>query len=164
MGRHANKLHLESRISTILEKGSRNGKQETRLYKRIQIIRSSGLGKSNKAICKEEKCSSQKIRKWRTKWNNLFPTKSEIETMTDKEIWTLISQILSDEKRSGTPPIFTESELVRVKSLACEKPEKYGLPFSKWTYIELSKQSKKMGINISSSHIERVLKKRNITA
>lgn len=131
MGRLAKKLNLETRISTLLEKKSRNGKLETRLYKRIQIIRSLGLGKSTTTICKEENCSEKKVRTWRTKWNNLFPNKLEIELMTDKEIWSLIRQILSDKKRSGTPPTFTESELVRVKSLACEKPEKYDLPFSR---------------------------------
>lgn len=161
MGRQAIKIKLEERILKVLEIESRKGKVEKRIHTRIQIILLSNQRNSNVWISNSEKCSTQMIGRWRLKWFESFPTSFDCKGMTDKEIRLYIYKVLSDKKRSGSPKILTESELVRVKSLACEKPEVYDLPFARWTYIELSNQAKRMGINISSSHVERVLKKTN---
>ena len=68
--------------------------------------------------------------------------------------------VLSDAPRSGVPRKFTDSQIVRLQALACERPENYGLPFTAWTHVELAKQEKKIGIDISPSRFGVILKKR----
>ena len=46
---------------------------------------------------------------------------------------------LRDRDRSGRPPSFTPVQVATVKALACEPPERHGLPLARWSSGELAK-------------------------
>lgn len=46
---------------------------------------------------------------------------------------------LRDRERSGRPPTFTPVQVAAVKALACEPPERHGLPLTRWSSAELAK-------------------------
>ena len=139
---------------------------EAHLSLRFGIIYFSLEGNSNIEIADLLGCHEKTVRKWRNRFwrhqQSLTTYEQGHDSMrpTDKELVDKIKEILSDAPRPGTPARLSEVDINRLVALACEKPEKYGLPFTHWTHEELVKQAAKMGILLSSVHLGRILKKR----
>ena len=71
-----------------------------------------------------------------------------------------IKDVLSDNPRSGSPQRITDTERLRIQTLACESPKDYGLPFTNWTHQSLSDVCKSLSIEVSRSQVGVILKKR----
>ncbi len=169
MGRKAQKIELSDRLHSLMEREILKHQLERHFYERILIILKSAEGHANKDIANELGCDCRKVSSWRNRWYERM-VKFDIvvdengEAVSDKVVIDKIKALLSDNPRSGCHPRITENELIRLQALACESPEDYGLPFTVWTHQELSKQAKKLGIEISPSRYGVLLKKQFTSA
>lgn len=79
---------------------------------------------------------------------------------TRKRFVRTLTDCLRDAPRSGRKPTFTPLQIVSIISIACEKPESYERPISKWTQREIAEEAVKQGIvtSISKSHVGRILR------
>jgi putative transposase len=82
------------------------------------------------------------------------------ESSSDSVLITeVIEEVLADEPRPGTPPIFSPEQVVRIVALACEEPRDCGRPVTHWTPPELADEAEKRGIvqSISPRSVGRFL-------
>ena len=170
MGTEAKKIMLSPRVLGLLEHEVKRKQLEKHFHERMQIVLKVNEGLKTKDIARILGFTVQKVARWRNRWdftleNSLaFEQGEDGKGISDKKLLEKIKSLLSDQPRPGHPPKLTDSDIVRLQALACEKPEDYGLPFATWTHIELSKQAKKTGIEISPSWYGVILKKRVETA
>ncbi len=132
---------------------------------RAQIVLMSAEDKNNKEQARQLNVDRQRIRRWRKRWAKAEKglTAAENEGATDKDLATIITQILSDEQRPGVPSKFSAEQLVQIISVACEPPKDSDRPVTHWTPKELADEVVKRKIveSISPRHIDRFLKKRS---
>lgn len=76
-----------------------------------------------------------------------------------KRFWEQGLAGLKDRPRSGRPRTFGSGVVAGVKALACEPPERHGVPLSRWSSHELAAQAVSEGLvdAISSSTVRRWL-------
>lgn len=104
---------------------------------------------------------SQRVRRWRSRFAAKMGllASAEAQDATDEDLAALILEIIGDDAKSGGPPKFTPEQFAQLIALACESPEKFGVPVTHWTPGELSRTAKKQGIaEISPRHLARFLK------
>lgn len=166
MSRKAQKIEMTARCLTLVEKELNRHRLERHYALRLNLILRSHQGMQNQDIAKLLGCDEKTVRKWRGRFKEqqealfAYEESEGLDPVTDRELVAKIKEILSDSPRSGSPPRISQSDINRLVALACEKPVKYGLPFTHWTYNELAKQAAKMGIMLSGVHMGRILKKR----
>ena len=135
MGRAA-EVTVSARQGAILEKWTRN-KAGTpyRLVERARLILMSAEGVSNTEQGRGLNVDRQRARRWRTRWaeNEERLAAAEQEGVSEKELTQLLSSLLSDDERPGTPPTFTAEQLTQIIGVACELPEESGRPVTHWT-------------------------------
>ncbi len=73
---------------------------------------------------------------------------------------SLITKILSDEPRLGTPNFFSVEIVVQIVALACETPQESERTVSHWSTRELADEAVKRGIveKVSPRSVGRFLK------
>jgi hypothetical protein len=98
------------------------------------------------------------------KQRKLMCMESNRPHLCQKDLKTLITEVLDDATRSGAPVRFTAEQFAAIIALACESPEKYGRPVTHWTPRELAAEVVKQGIveSVSSSTIARLLNEADI--
>jgi len=159
-GRKATEIKLsehERKILTEMKKGSH---VELHLKKRSEIILESSGGASNSEISREVGMKRGNVTKWRNRYASASEELRRTGEGSPKKLRGLIEKILSDAPRSGAPSTFTDEQIACIIALACELPEKMGLPFSHWSPSLLRTEAINRGIvsSISAVHIGRFLK------
>jgi len=156
-------IRVSDRQRAILEKWLLN-KAGTpyRLHERCRIILMSAEGLSNAEQGRRLGVDRQRARRWRTRWANNEERleAAEREGATDRDLATLLTSLLEDDYRSGTPSKFTAEQFTQIIAVACEMPEESERPVTHWTPRELAEEVKQRGIvdSISPRHVDRVLK------
>ncbi|MCP3958992.1 MAG: helix-turn-helix domain-containing protein [bacterium] len=156
-------ITISARQRAILETWTRN-KAGTpyRVVERARLILMSAEGVSNVEQARRLGIDRQRARRWRTRWAENVERlgAAEQEGASDKDLTKLLSCLLADAQRSGTPPKFTAEQLTRIIAVACEVPEESGRPVTHWTPTELADEVILRGIvdSISPRHIDRLLK------
>jgi len=91
---------------------------------------------------------------------------AEEEGVDDKELTELVEQVLADEPRPGTPPVFEAKQIAQIIAVACEDPRGSGRPVTHWTPRELADEVIKRGIvtSISPRSVGRFLKSGRLEA
>lgn len=79
--------------------------------------------------------------------------------MWRKRYWQEGLDGLADRKRSGRPRSFPAPVVTEVKAMACEPPDKRGVPLSRWSSAELATQAVAEGLvdSLSPSSVRRWL-------
>ena len=97
---------------------------------------------------------------WRGRWINQYVELSRIEHEHPEELEAAIMQLLSDQPRPGTPPTFTEQQVLQIVAIACEDPAASERLISHWTAREVRDEAIKRGIvsSISITQVGRFLK------
>lgn len=101
------------------------------------------------------------IYKWQKRWLQDKATLDQVEmNKTKHELKIAIENTLKDSPRSGSPPTFTEAQVLQIIALACTAPSEENLPVSHWSCRLLAEYSQKKGIvkKISHSQISVFLK------
>lgn len=157
---------VSDRQRKLLEKVSnrRNEMAEFKLRSKIILLASEGV--NNTAVGRECGASLNKVKAWRRRWESAYAElcifeKGNKSEVSDHELLGRIRLILSDRKRSGTPPRISLAQKKLIVALACEKPSKYGLPVTQWNRKLLAKVAIEQGIveTISERYISVILKK-----
>ncbi len=166
-------LTVNESILTILNEEYVKGTNTVTFKKRLGIIL-DGIS-SNK--CKYQ--SAQKlglkwdsVKLWRDRWEDnidfLMTFSREGKTGSGEppkrhELLKEIQKTLANKKGQGAPNTFTLAQKEQIVTMACEEPERHGIPMTNWTYRMLAKAAIDKGIvdEISSQHIWNILKKRS---
>lgn len=166
-GRPAPPIPISNRQYEIMEKeiSKRSISQQDKI--RFEIILRASKGQNNSHVKEELGISLNKVKRWRRRWEsvheslNTYETGFDGEPPKDYELLARIREALSDAPRSGTPKRITLSQEKQITALACEKPEKHGVPMSQWNREMLAKTAMKLGIveTISPRYISVILKK-----
>lgn len=117
-----------------------------------RLVLAAADGLNNAQAANQEAVSVDTARHWRTRWLGLQPL-----TLTELSV----EERLADSPRSGKPPTITDEQVCQIVALACEAPERSGLPISQWTGREIAEEIQRRGIveRISGRHAARLLKR-----
>lgn len=162
MAGSAAKVVISERQQMVLRKLSTATTVAKRLVQRATIILLAFAGMDNRDIAKQVGLGRCQVGLWRRRWQGAFDNLIRIECSDDPPaaLRKAIEDLLADEPRPGCPGKFTAEQLTQLIALACEPPEKSGLPITHWTGAELATQAVKRGIvdSISASQVNRYLR------
>jgi transposase len=146
----------------VLRKMSTATTVAKRLVQRATIILLAFAGLTNEDIAGRVGLERHQIGIWRRRWQRACNDLIRIECTEDAAaaLRHAIEEVLSDEPRPGSPGKFTAEQITLLLALACEPPEKSGLPITHWTGAELAAEASKRGIveSISVSQVNRLLR------
>jgi transposase len=162
MAGSAAKVVISERQQEVLRKMSTATTLAKRLVQRASIILLAFAGLSNEDIARRVGLERHQIGVWRRRWQRAFNNLVRIECTEDAAaaLRHAIETVLTDEPRPGCPGKFTAEQITLLFALACEPPEKSGLPITHWTGAELAAEAVKRGIveSISASQVNRLLR------
>ena len=102
------------------------------------------------------------VRLWRTRWLAAASLLAQAvaEGVSDQQLKAIITKVLSDEPRLGTPKFFSVEIVVQIVAIACESPQEDERPISHWSARELASEAVKRGIveKVSPRSVGRFLK------
>jgi hypothetical protein len=100
----------------------------------------------------------------RLDWMNTCFAELSGPGLDHKKIRAIIHKALRDKPRSGAPAELTATQVAAIVKIACEQPETYGVPFSRWTHQVLRETviEQKIISEISVSSIGRILRRGDI--
>lgn len=153
----------EEKVLTQIKNGTHSAMH---LKKRAEIILLAGNGESNNGIERIMNTDAGTVLQWRNRYSKAHEEISKVEEESPRKLRSTIETVLSDAPRSGAPATFTDEQVACIIALACEQPQKLGLPFSHWTPTLLQIEVIKRGIveSISVMHISRFLKRERFKA
>jgi transposase len=157
----AAKVVITERQQEILRQLSTATTVARRLGQRALIILLAFARLDNEAIAERVGLERHQVGLWRRRWQGSFDKLVKIECLeTGAALRRAIEALLADEQRPGSPGKFTAEQLALILAVACEPPEKSGLPITHWTGQELADEVVKRGIvdAISASQINRYLR------
>jgi len=162
MAGSAAKVVITERQQFVLRKMNTATTVAKRLVQRASIILLAFAGVNNQDIASQVGLQRHQIGIWRRRWQRAFNNLVRIECTEDSpaKLRQAIEELLADEPRPGAPGKFTAEQLALLFALACEPPEKSGLPITHWTGAELAAEASKRGIveSISVSQVNRLLR------
>jgi len=148
----------------VLERICHSRSDEQRFVERSRIILAYGSGKNVSQIAKEIGVDRKTVRKWCNRWNEVKMLLRKLEDDDDKKISEqayrkIITEVLSDEYRSGAPPTFSPEQVTSLYAMACEVLDASPEGVSHWTHKMLADQMVKRGIvkSIAPSTVGRLL-------
>ena len=158
----AAKVVISERQEAVLRQLSNATTVAKRLVQRASIILLAFEGLANEDIAARLGLGRHQIGIWRRRWQRAFDDLVRIECTEDSPagLRHAIEAVLADEPRPGSPGKFTAEQLTLLFALACEPPQKSGLPITQWTGAELAGEAIKRGIfeSISVSQVNRLLR------
>src|SRR3954451_16630371 len=158
----AARVVITERQQVVLRKMSTATTVAKRLVQRATIILLAFAGLTTEAIAGQVGLERHQIGIWRRRWQRAFNDLIRIECTEDSAaaLRHAIEEVLTDEPRPGSPGKFTAEQITLLFALACEPPEKSGLPITHWTGAELAAEASKRGIveSISTSQVNRLLR------
>src|SRR4051794_40220367 len=158
----AAKVVITERQHEVLRKMSTATTLAQRLVQRATLILLAFAGMANQDIAARVGRERHQIGMWRRRWQRAFHDLVRIECTDDSPaaLRHAIEGLLSDEPRPGCPGKFSAEQLTLLFALACEPPEKSGLPLTHWTGAELAAEAIQRGIveSISASQVNRLLR------
>jgi putative transposase len=131
------------------------------LKTRSQIVLYAAASWTNNAIEKHMGIDAKTVKQWRDRYNRQYEELRRIETETPHKIRSSVKKTLSDKQRSGRLATFTDEQVAAIIAMACEAPQKFGVPCLHWTPGLLQIEVIKCSIvsSISVRQIGRFLKR-----
>lgn len=163
----ATPIKITKRATPILEKYVRTGKAQARLTLRAEIILLATSGDGNHAIGNKLGKYNSTVRQGRNKWADSYHELQKCvrgnphEGISDFELDRKMLEMLTDEPRSGTPPVITKEQQEPIRAMAGQKPEESGYPHTPWSHRLLAKAvvREKILDDISPVDVGLILKK-----
>ena len=157
----ASKIALSQKQKRILTENAAGTHTQLHLKIRSQIILHAANGWSNNAIEKTMGIDAKTVKLWRDRYKRQSEELRRIEAETPHKMRSAVNKILSDEQRPGCPSKFRDEQVAAIIAMACESPQKFGVPCSHWTPGLLQIEVIKLGIvnSISVRQIGRFLKR-----
>lgn len=99
---------LSNDIKAVLSSFSKSRSLPASLVKRSGIVLLASQGMSNQTIASQAGLHYNHIATWRNRFLATLPSLREIEADAPEKLEEKIRLLLSDRKRSGAPPVFTQ--------------------------------------------------------
>jgi transposase len=131
------------------------------LRRRASVILLAFNGLRNEDIAEEVGLGRRQVGRWRRRWAKAWNRLVDIECCETKaDLRRTIEAVLTDEPRPGAPAKFSPEQVTQILAVACEPPEKSGLPITHWTAHELAAEVVKRGIvaSITTTQVGRYLR------
>ena len=129
MRKKAAKVTLTARQRAVLEPWARARTAPQRLVERCRIVLMSAEGRNNEEQAEVLGVDRQRVRRWRWRWSKASEARAvaENEGASDKDLEKLISEILADDGRSGTPPELAREAIKRkiVESISPRQVDRF---------------------------------------
>lgn len=150
---------LSPSILRIVEKLERDASTPQFLAERARLLLEMARGGSNPAIAERLGLHPTGVRNWRNRWSQQVPGLEAFENDPRKLKEEVIKMLKGARKPPG-PRDFTPEQIAAIIALACEPPERAGVPISHWTAPALAEEAVRRGIVESISHdsVSRFLK------
>lgn len=150
---------LPPSVLRIVEKLERDASTPQFLAERARLLLEMAHGGSNPAIAERLNLHPTGVRNWRNRWSQQVPGLAAFENDPRKLKEEVIKMLKGARKPPG-PRNFTPEQITAIIAMACESPEKAGLPISHWTAPALAEEAMRRGIVESISHdsVSRFLK------
>jgi transposase len=133
-------IALSGQEQAVLAARARSARGPYRDRVRAAIVLAAAAGQANAAIAAELGICTDTVRKWRRRF-----AEGRLAG-------------LKDAPRSGRPPVFTATDRAEAVALACELPAESGVPLSRWSGPDLSRElAARRGIAASASTVRRWL-------
>ena len=162
-------LQVSQQQEAILQKIIRRSQSPQSLVTRAKIVLAGAqFGRRNQQIAQELNITNKTVRIWRVRWLQGQETLATVENEAEEKasLMQIITQLLSDQPRSGTPPTFTAEQICQIIAVACEAPTLSNRPITEWTPRELADEvmQRKIVESISASQVRLFLKRSGIEA
>lgn len=157
----AAKVVISERQQQVLQELAHSRTLNCHLVQRAKIILLAFEKQSNQQIAKAVALGRGQVGLWRRRWQQNFDRLIMIECSEIKASYRrAITELLSDEPRSGSKGKFTPQHIAMILAVACELPEASGRPITHWTHIELADEVTQRGIvdSISPSRVGHYLR------
>ena len=162
----AKEINLSEHQRRILSEFARSTHQPLHLKVRSEIIIRASEGHNNLEIVRGMHLDAKQVRRWRDRYFNQQEQLLCIEKESPHKLRSAIIEVLSDEQRSGGPATYQDEQVAAIIAMACDSPEKFGLPVSHWTPGLLQRKAIELGIveGISVRQVGRFLKREGLAA
>ena len=133
------RIMLSSRQRTLLTALQRGTHVPQHLKRRATMILEASAGASNAEIARQTGATRSTVKHWRQKWATAASILADVETSRPWKLRATLRQTLEDAQRSGTPSRITNAQIAEIVAMACESPEKYDVPLTRWTAEALAR-------------------------
>ena len=156
----ATAIKLSVEVKEILSGFARSRTLPLSQIERAKIVLAASEGKNNREIADNLGITQEKASNWRIRWANNAQLIEEIEHKNPEKLLETVKRTLEDLPRPGSPPDFTEVQIIQILEMACRAPSEFGYESSHWSLPQLAKVVTEQGIveSISPASIGRFLK------
>jgi hypothetical protein len=160
----ATEISMSENEKRILTEFARSTHHPLHLKIRSGIVIRAAEGSSNNSIERDMGIDKDQVKRWRDRYGKNQERISLVEKETPHKLRSTIIEALSDSQRSGGPAKFRDEQVATIIAMACEGPEKFGLPVSHWTPGLLRKKAIEHGIvdEISVRQVGRFFKRERL--
>lgn len=156
-------IELSDRQRNLLDKIVRRQTSPQQQMRRASLILSMDEGNNNQQAALNVGVHRESVQQWRSRWLASVPrlTAVEMSGVSDKELQSIIEEVLMDELREGVPVKFTAQQVTQIIAIACEDPQRSGRPISQWSASLIAQEAILRGIveTISARSVQRFLKR-----
>jgi putative transposase len=156
----ATPIKVSKGVAGILNGFARSRTLPLSKIQRAKIIIGASEGKNNQEIAKQVGVTQEKASNWRLRWASNAKLIEETEDKNPQKLLEIVENVLKDLPRPGSPPNFTEVQIIQILELACRHPSEFGYESSHWSLPQLAKAVVAEGIapSISPASVGRFLK------
>ncbi|MNL07983.1 Transposase [compost metagenome] len=150
---------LSPSVLRIVEKLEKDASTSQFLAERARLLLEMSRGGSNPSIAGRLGLHPTGVRNWRNRWSQQLPGLAAFEN-DPRKLKEEVIKVLKGTRKPPGPRNFTPEQIAAIIALACEPPEKAGVPISHWTAPALAEEAMRRGIVESISHdsVSRFLK------
>lgn len=156
-------IDLSDRQRSLLKQIVRRQTSSQQQVRRAKLILSMDKGNNNQQVAFDVGIHRETVQQWRSRWLASLPrlTAVEMSGFCDKELQSIIEEVLRDELREGVPVKFTAQQVTKIIAIACEDPQRSGRPISQWSGSLIAQEAILRGIveTICARSVQRFLKR-----
>jgi len=155
----ARKVIIHHKVTKALKDYANRHDVSQSIWKRANIILKAVKGVIDLEIACLYETSRNVVARWRNRFVNALPVLNRIAQKRPEALNAMIEKTLSDNSRSGRPPLFDAISRSFIIGIACNNPADYGFVRSHWSLPLLRKAIIEESIvtSISCASISRIL-------
>ena len=153
------KTQMHHKVAKVLKEYSNSNVIRRSIWQRANIVLQAVAGMIDLEIALLYGVSRNVVARWRIRFMNSLPGLNRIAQKKPEVLVSKIQTALSDNPRSGRPPVFDAVSRAFVIGVACNNPTDYGFMRSHWSLPVLRKTviDRKIVSSISCATINRIL-------
>lgn len=153
------KTQMHHKIAKVLKRIAGGNLIRLSIWKRANIVLQAIAGVIDEEIAFLYDVSRSVVARWRRRFLDALPGLNHIAQKKPELLSVKVHAVLSDNLRTGRPPVFDAVSRTFIIGIACNNPNDYGFVRSHWSLPILRKAiiEKKVVSSISCATINRIL-------